>query len=222
MISLRLEIFFSWMRMRQSSRTVLALAAAQPQATASVGSRAPTKVGEKVHNFVLKDTDGNSHNLQKYLDEGKVVVLEWFNPDCPIVKNHYVSSQNMIKTAGFAKQNGVVWLAINSGAEGKQGAGLERNQTARKDYKMEYPLLLDENGNIGRMFGAKTTPDMRIISKDGILVYSGAIDNARTPEGKGKVMDERTNYVIVALKSHLSGETVELSKTKAYGCAVKY
>ncbi len=202
--------------------STLAMAAAQPVASASVGDKPAVKVGEKVQNFVLKDTEGNKHDLQKYLDDGKVVVLEWFNPDCPIVKQHYVSSQNMIKTAGFAKENGVVWLAINSGAEGKQGAGLERNQTARKDYKMDYPLLLDEKGNIGRMFGAKTTPDMRIISKDGILIYRGAIDNAKTSEGKGKAMDERTNYVLEGLKSHLAGETVEVSKSKPYGCAVKY
>ena len=199
----------------------LAIAAAQPQATASVGAKKPTQVGEKVQNFVLKDTDGNKHNLQKYLDEGKVVVLEWFNPDCPVVVGHYKGG-DMQKTAAFAKENGVVWLSINSGAAGKQGAGVERNQEARKTYKMEYPVLLDEKGNVGRMFGATNTPDMRIISKDGILVYAGAIDNGGTREGRRLPMTERTNYVIVGLKSHVLGETIEISKTKAYGCNVKY
>ncbi len=198
-----------------------AIAAAQPKATASVGEKKPVEIGEKVHNFVLKDTEGNKHNLQKYLDEGKVVVLEWFNPDCPVVKGHY-KGNDMQKTAAFAKENGVVWLAINSGAAGKQGAGLERNVKARKEYKMDYPVLLDEKGNIGRMFGAKTTPDMRIISKDGILVYSGAIDNGGTREGRRLPMKERTNYVTVGLKSHLAGETIEITKTKPYGCSVKY
>ncbi len=201
--------------------STLAIAAAQPKAAATPGDKKPVEIGEKVHNFVLKDTEGNKHNLQKYLDEGKVVVLEWFNPDCPIVKQHYVQSHNMIKTAEFAKENGVVWLAINSGAEGKQGAGLERNQQARKEYKMEYAVLLDPKGNVGRMFDAKTTPDMRIISKDGILVYSGAIDDGMA-EGRGKPPTERTNYVIQGLKSHLTGETLKVTKTRPYGCSVKY
>ncbi len=179
-------------------------------------------VGQKVQSFVLRDTEGKEHDLQKYLDENKIVVLEWFNPDCPFVKMHHASSRNMAKTYEFAREHGVVWLAINSGAPGKQGTGLERNRKAKEEYKIPYPILLDESGKVGRMFGAKTTPDMRIISGNGVLVYRGAIDNGGTREGRRLPMKDRINYVIEALKAHLAGETVTPARTRPYGCSVKY
>ncbi len=200
----------------------LALAAAPPPAPGAAQNRDGFDVGQKVQPFVLRDTEGKEHDLQKYLDEGKVVVLEWFNPDCPFVKMHHTGERNMSRTYAFAREHGVVWLAINSGAPGKQGAGLDRNRRAKEEYKIAYPILLDESGKVGRMFGAKTTPDMRIISKDGILVYRGAIDNGGTREGRRLPMAERTNYVIEALKAHLAGETVKQAKTRPYGCSVKY
>lgn len=195
----------------------------QPAASTPAAAKAGGfKVGEKVTPFVLTDTQGNEHNLQKYLDEGKVVVLEWYNPDCPVVKDFHEKSKVMAKTAAFAKENGVVWLAINSGGEGQQGYGVERNEKSRKDYGIAYPILMDASGKVGKMFDAKTTPDMRIIAKDGVLAYRGAIDNGQMPEGRGKSHEERVNFVLQALKEHLAGETITVTESKPYGCGVKY
>lgn len=206
-----------------STLAVGAVAMSQPAASAPASASAGGfKVGDKVASFVLKDTQGNEHNLQKYLDEGKVVVLEWYNPDCPVVKAFHEQSKVMAKTAAFAKENGVVWLAINSGGEGQQGYGVERNEASRKDYGISYPILMDPSGKVGKMFDAKTTPDMRIITKDGILAYRGAIDNGNTPEGRGKSHEERVNFVLQALKEHLAGETITVTESRPYGCSVKY
>lgn len=171
------------------------------------------KVGEMAPAFELKDTEGKTVKLSDY--KGKIVVLDWFNPDCPVCAMHYKAGtiQNLSKK--FEGKD-VVFLAINSGAPGKQGAGVERNTDAKKDWKLSFPVLLDESGTVGRAYGAKTTPHCYVIDKSGTLVYNGAIDNGKP----NKVGDQ--NYVENAVNAVLNGETVSPSETKPFGCGVKY
>jgi peroxiredoxin len=196
----------------------IALTALGSAARASEAA-APTvaEVGRPAPNFTLKDTDGKEHQLSNYIAQGKVVVLEWFNPDCPFVKRHHAQSKTMVDLSAAYKDKGVVWLAINSGAPGNQGAGLERNAKAKKEYDMDYPILLDESGVTGRMYGAKTTPHMFVIGKDGILLYAGAIDD--DPRG---TKADRVNYVERALASCVTGQPVAKNHSDSYGCSVKY
>ena len=164
-------------------------------------------VGKSAPDFTLKDADGKEHKLADL--KGKVVVLEWFNPDCPAVKKHHVSSKTMKETAEKFADKGVVWLAINSGAEGKQGAGPERNRKAREDYAMPYPVLLDMDGKTGRAYGAMVTPTMVVIDKEGKVAYWGAIDDQKAGG---------TNYVARAVQALLDGQSVpEPTTTKGYG-----
>lgn len=186
-----------------------------PAAPAAAGvALAP---GDKAPDFTLKDTDGQEHSLAKYLADGKVVVLEWFNPDCPFILKHHKLNHTMTETYAFLGHKGVVWLAINSAAPGKQGAGLERNRRAHQEYEMNFPILLDEDSHVGRAYGAKTTPHMFIIGKDGLVKYTGAIDNDPSPGQVGQ-----RNYIIAALRSVLDGRPVVDPQTKPYGCSVKY
>jgi len=158
----------------------------------------PVQVGEKAPDFELTDTQGKVHKLSTYLAEGKVVVLEWFNPDCPFVKKQHQKTRAMAETQAAAAKQGVVWLAVNSGAPGKQGNGLERNQKAVNEYRITYPVLLDESGVVGKAYGAKTTPNMFVIV-EGKVVYAGAIDDRPDAEAPGE-----TNYVTAALASAIS------------------
>lgn len=173
--------------------------------------------GDKAPDFTLKDTEGNSHSLETYLKDGKIVVLEWFNPDCPFIIKHHKRNMTMNKTFDKVKDKGVVWLAINSGGPGKQGYGKERSRRAREEYKMPFPVLLDVSGEVGHSFGAKTTPHMFIITPDGVVAYAGAIDDNPSVDKMGK-----TNHVAAALNSLLKGEKVKVAETKPYGCSVKY
>lgn len=183
-------------------------------ATQTPTVQAPLQVGAKAPDFELKDIHGKAYKLSQFAD--KTVVLEWFNPDCPFVKKHHLSTHSMIDTQAFAAKQGVVWLAINSGAPGKQGNGLQRNTQAAAEYKMDYPILLDEAGTVGKVYGAKTTPHMFVISK-GTVVYEGAIDDRPDTEAPGK-----TNYVRAALMQLGAGKAIEPAQTKPYGCSVKY
>lgn len=166
-------------------------------------------VGLLAPRFTLTDTEGKEHSLADQL--GKVVVLEWFNPDCPIVKNAYKEGATL---AGFAQkvtERGVAWYGINSGAPGQQGTGVERNQKARQDWRLSNPVLLDQEGSTGRAYGATTTPHMYVIDARGVLVYMGGHDDS-----KGR------NYIEEALTDVLASRPVKESKTRNYGCSVKY
>jgi len=173
--------------------------------------------GDKAPDFTPQDTSGQKHHLQAYLDAGNTVVLEWFNPDCPFIQKHHKAARTMDETFAAVEGRDVVWLAINSGAAGRQGAGLERNQKAHQEFEMSFPILMDESGTVGRAYEAKTSPHMFVISSDGIVVYNGAIDDNRTPSELGQ-----KNYVQAALTAVLAGAEVEEASTLPYGCSIKY
>lgn len=180
------------------------------------GEPKPAQVGDKAPDFELTDTRGKLHKLSAYTAQGKTVVLEWFNPDCPFVRKHHEKTRSMAETRAFAASEGVVWLAVNSAAMGKQGYGKERNEKAIADYKIENPVLLDPTGAVGKAYGAKTTPHMFIVQK-GVIVYAGAIDDRADAAELGKV-----NYVRAALTQIKAGKSVDPASTRSYGCSVKY
>lgn len=169
----------------------------------------PPKVGQPAPAFTLSDADGKPVSLSDYAD--KVVVLEWINPNCPFVQRQY--KQGAMKSlAEKYGSSGVVWLAVNS----TSNAAADQNQQWIKQYSLPYPILMDSTGEVGKAYGAKTTPHMFIINK-GTLVYRGAIDD--DPSGdKG----QKTNYVGKALDEIAAGNSVSAAETKSYGCSVKY
>ena len=173
------------------------------------------KVGEPAPDFALPDLQGNTVELKSFA--GKTVVLEWFNPGCPFVQ--YAHGEGPLATMAkdyMAKD--VIWLSINSSAPGKQGHGVEANQEAVAEWKMENPVLLDESGEVGRTYGAKTTPHIFIVAGDGTLAYAGGLDNAP----RGQVEGELVNFAGASLDAMLAGGMPAAKETKPYGCSVKY
>ena len=175
-------------------------------------SFARAKVGEAAPNFTLKTTDGKEWSLSDA--KGKVVVLEWINPECPVcvrvMKDGTVA--NTIK-AVTEQYSDVVYVAINSSAA--RPSSLEGTAAYMKEHKVEIPALLDSDGKVGTEYGARTTPHCFVIDANGVLVYAGAIDD-------GANGDAKTNYVVNAAKQMKAGEKVSPSETKSYGCSVKY
>lgn len=176
-------------------------------------------VGELAPDFALVDLDGNRHQLSEYTAEGKIVVLEWFNPECPYVVKHHERFSTMADTYATLTEehDNIVWLAINSGREGHATADHDFNAEHVEKWEIAYPVLMDPAGLVGRAYEAKTTPHMFIIDAEGTLIYAGAIDNNPSPRVQGDV-----NYVMQALEQHFAGETVSDAETRPYGCSVKY
>jgi peroxiredoxin len=179
-------------------------------------AEAKLEIGKAAPAFELKDLDGKAVKLADY--KGKTVVLEWFNPDCPVVGHQH--AEGVLKDmAAKATKDGVVWLAINSSGAGMEGSGADKNKKAKADWKLEHPILLDEDGTVGHLYGARCTPTMYIIDAKGMLAYHGGPDNLASgkPEG-GSVV----NYVEKALTELKAGKPVSVPESKAYGCGVKY
>lgn len=190
---------------------ILAILPALPLQAAEIGQTAPA--------FTVKDIDGKEQSPAQY--KGKIVVLEWNNPRCPFVRKHY-GSGNMQSLQEYALGKGVVWLTINSSAPGKEGymdATAAKAKIAETGAH-ETAYILDPEGALGKLYGAKATPHMFVIDASGKLAYEGAIDNTPTPDPADvKTAD---NYVKDAINALLAGKKVAVAQTRAYGCSVKY
>lgn len=179
----------------------------------SVGhSHAHAELGKPAPDFTLTDADGKEHKL--FGLRGKVVVLEWTNHKCPFVNRHHDSGLIAKTPAKFEGKN-VAWLAIDSTLSCEKDR--ERISAWAKEHKLPYPVLLDAAGEVGHIYGAKTTPHIFIIDQKGILAYMGAPDD----DGDG-TKDNPRNYIEEAVTSLLSGSAVATARTKSYGCSVKY
>lgn len=188
--------------------------------TADADESEPAISDDYAADFTLTDTDGNRHTLSSYLKDGKPVVLEWFNPFCPYVQRYHKGDEvdpSLREAYQFASEHGVVWLAINSNAPGKQGSGLEVNKEKREEYGMDYPLLLDEQGTVGRAYGVTNTPQLFIISPDREVIYDGGADDTVL-----RGQEPTVNYVINALTQYFAGEDIDPARTPHPGCSVKY
>lgn len=189
-----------------------AINAATPENVATVGQAAP--------DFTAKDSNGADQTLSSY--KGKVVVLEWTNPECPYVKKHY-SSNNMQTLQKAAVDAGAVWLRVNSAANAdKQGHWTPEaaNKYAADNNVAATATILDESGVVGKLYNAKTTPHMYVIDKDGTLVYAGAIDDNDSSDADDIATSK--NYVKTVLDDLNAGRPASVTQTKAYGCGVKY
>ena len=198
--------------------TFLSAFAALALTATTVFAAKPT-VGNDAPEFKLTDSAGKEHSLAEY--KGKYVVLEWTNPGCPFVRKHY-DTNNMQKLQAEATGKGVVWLSIDSSAPGAEGylAPDAAKKAKDGDYKSASALLIDADGKVGHLYGATNTPEMTIVSPEGKVLYTGAIDSVSSAS-KGDVA-KATNYVQVGLEEAMAGKSVTKSSSKPYGCGVKY
>lgn len=185
----------------------------------SGGAALSATVGEKAPAFTAQAADGKTVSLSDFA--GKTVVLEWHNKDCPFVVKHYESG-NMQALQKEVAAKDVVWLTVNSSAEGKQGYETAEAalKTAADAGATPTHILLDTDGTVGKAYDAKTTPHMFVIDKEGTLVYAGAIDDRAS--FKQEDIPGARNYVREAVNALLEGKPVETASTKPYGCSVKY
>lgn len=201
---------------------VFAAAASATNATTTAAATTPVtghQPGNLAPAFTLPDAAGTKRSLADF--KGKWVVLEWVNYDCPFVKKHY-GSGNMPALQKEMRAQGIVWLSINSSADGKQGSFRGEELKARMKSEKAEPdhYLVDADGKVGKSYNAKTTPAMFVINPQGVVTYAGAIDDH--PSTDAEDIPKSVNYVKQAISQALAGKPVETASTKSYGCSVKY
>ena len=185
----------------------------------AVPALAKPVIGQPAPDFKVTDASGKTQSLSAY--KGKTVVLEWNNPECPFVRKHY-GANNMQSQQSEAAGEGVVWLTVNSAADGKQGHmdGAAATAYVAKNSGKETAYLLDADGKLGHAYDAKTTPHMFVIDKTGVLRYMGGIDSIASTDVAD--IPKATQYVRQALTELAAGKAVSVSTSEPYGCSVKY
>ena len=205
--------------MKRFSSPTAALMLAAFFAFAPANADAAAEIGQPAPAFSVTGSDGKSHSLAEY--QGKYVVLEWLNHGCPYVRKHY-DTQNMQSLQKELTDKGAVWLSIISSAPGQQGHSTadKASADAASNGAHATVILLDESGDVGRLYDAKTTPQMFVVGPDGTLLYKGAIDDQPT-FAKDTVAGAK-NYVRQAASESMAGNPVSEPAVTPYGCAVKY
>ena len=201
-----------------SALTVTALFAGM-MGIASRAAAATVQIGQPAPEFTATDSKGQSLTLSQY--RGKTVVLEWTNADCPYTRKHYTSG-NMQGIQALAQKNGVIWLTVISSAPGKQGYvnGPAADALTQSRGAVPSAVVLDSSGTVGRLYGAKTTPHMFVIDKNGALQYMGGIDSIATADVSDIARAEP--YLKDAMLEVVQGKPVAHAVTRPYGCSVKY
>ena len=175
--------------------------------------------GSSAPDFTAQDTNGRAHSLSQY--KGKYVVLEWHNRECPFTRKHYESG-NMQRLQQEWTAKGVIWFTVISSAPGQQGymTGDQENAYVQQMKAAPTAVLLDPTGQLGHLYGAKTTPHMFVISPPGALIYDGGIDDKATTEVSD--IASARNFVSQALAESMAGRPVTTPNSLPYGCTVKY
>jgi peroxiredoxin len=175
--------------------------------------------GQTAPNFSLTDTQGKTVQLSDF--KGRYVVLEWTNPQCPFVRNHY-NTRNMQGLQAEWGPRGVVWLSIDS----SNSSSWSFMQPAKLDAWMhehgaaQKAVLVDSESTVAKLYQAKTTPHMFVIDPEGRVVYAGAIDDR--PSTRPQDPAAAKNYVRTALTQATSGAAVTTTNTTPYGCSIDY
>ncbi|MBW8308995.1 MAG: thioredoxin family protein [Candidatus Paracaedibacteraceae bacterium] len=193
------------------------------QATQDVAKTSGITTSLKIHqmapDFEIKDIQKKVIKLSDL--KGKLVVLEWTNPGCPFVKKHY-ESKNMQQLQEEYTAKGVIWISVISSATGKEGYKTpdEAKAHVKTDGSHASHVILDADGKIGKAFGAKTTPHMFIINREGKIAYMGAIDDK--PNAQREDVKRAHNYIAQGLDALLEGKEAVTKVTNSYGCSIKY
>lgn len=203
--------FSAGLGLAAATALTLAAFAAERANAADTGAPAP--------GFTGQTAAGGTVSLSDFA--GETVILEWTNHDCPYVRKHY-DGDNMQALQARAAEEGVTWIQIISSAPGKQGHVSAERALELNEERGAAPahVILDESGEIGRAYEARTTPHMYLIDEAGVLRYAGAIDDRNSADPAS--LEGATNYVALAMDAMGEGAEIDPDRTAPYGCSVKY
>lgn len=166
------------------------------------------KLGQKVPNFTLKDSEGKDHSLAD-LNKDKIVAVIFFNQSCPFVQ------EMESRINAFAKDyaaKGVNVVAIDAGVNNKP------EDIAKKAKTLNFPILLNPDSDLAQKFGATRTPEVFLLDKNGVVQYHGMFDNGE----KGAEANSRKTPAQDATDALLAGKEVAVKETDAFGCTIKF
>lgn len=185
----------------------------------AVPARAAARIGEPAPDFDRPDINGQRVRLSAL--SGRIVVLEWSNPLCPFAGKHYAAGI-MQALQDEARAGGGAWLTVFSDPPDVVGhvSDLEAEFVAEQRKSKATATLLDHDTKLARSFGARNTPHIFIIDREGRLAYAGGMDSIASTRIEDIAQAEP--FARDALRAVIAGRAFERPLTRPYGCPVKY
>lgn len=199
----------SGVAMKDSAKRALAALAA----TVGIATQAlAIEPGQVVANFRLLDQRGESHELYRLADKKAVVVMVQGN-GCPIVRQALPA---LVEVRARYLNRGVEFLLLNSNLQDT------RELVAREanEFKIEFPILLDESQHTGEALGVVRTSEVFVIDpKSWELKYRGPMDDRLSYE---RQRPAKHHYLTDALDAMLAGKPVQTPQADGVGCLVNF
>jgi peroxiredoxin len=171
----------------------------------NVGEKAPTfsgipaVMGEKEATVSLQDAKED------------VVVLVFLANHCPVVTAY---EDRIIDLANEFKGKNVKFVGVSVNRMDSDRLPAIKERVKTKGYNFVYGF--DESQKIGKAYNATKTPQFFVLDKDRVIRYTGALDDNQNESKVTKT------YVKDAVNALLSGETIEVTETRAEGCGIGY
>ena len=170
-----------------------------------------------IEDFTLPNVvDGQEFSLLEYETVPTVVVI-FTSLYCPYAQLYEERIDHLI---GDFQGEKIRFVLINSNSPKSSPDESKESMVRRAQQKqMSIPFLADHNQRVARLFGAKKSPEVFVLSrqkKSFKIVYQGAIDdNPQVPQ------DVHHHYLRDFLRSSSNGNAYSLRTTPATGCMIK-
>ncbi len=195
-----------------ASILVLACLAAGPSAGLPAPADTPVAIGSVVPKEVtLADIYGKTHSLAEF--RGKVVFIHFWSIVCPYEK---LAEPKCVAIQKDYSDKGVVEIAINANQRELRAGGGAPYANLRDHAEkagLNFLVTVDPGNKITDLLGGQSTPHCFVIDRDGVLRYSGALDD----DPRGTKGASAVSYVRDALDAVLAGKPVTTATTKPYG-----
>jgi peroxiredoxin len=175
------------------------------------------QVGDKAMNFSLKNVNGKIISLGEYKSAKGYVVVFTCNT-CPVAQAY---EQRVVDLNTQFAPKGYPVIAINANdAQLSPGDSYDEMKKRSNEKKYAFPYLIDETQEVAKTYGAKHTPTVFVVQRQGsdfIIKYIGAIDN-NAQDGE----QASQKYVQNAVNALLADKPVAIPTAKAIGCGNKW
>ncbi|HEU5181839.1 MAG TPA: thioredoxin family protein [Candidatus Polarisedimenticolia bacterium] len=172
-----------------------------------IGDKAPST------RVKMKNVDGRELSIKDVAGEKGTLVVFSCN-HCPYV----TAWQERIAAIGNAAMERSIGVIVINSNDPKAHAedGYEQMRQRAGELRFNFPYVVDKTSDVARNFGATRTPESFLFSKEGTLVYHGAIDDSHKPA------NVQQHYLKDAIEALVSGKNVRVKETKSVGCSIKF
>ena len=118
----------------------------------------------EVRNFILENLDGDLIELQEEIGEGPIILSFWATWCKPCKEE----MREFNKIYEKYSDSGLKMFAISIDSE----KSIAKVKPYIKSNQFDFPVLIDQNSDVARMYYAQMVPYSLIINKEGEIIYT--------------------------------------------------